>query len=126
MSLFPRLFDPSEPSSLPDPCGRCIRCLTAKGKRATAERVFLRALGRLQRRFPGTDPLAVFSQAIEEAFCIHAFTDPAPARPSPSRRQGLAIRWIVAAARCRLTGPMHVRLADEIAAAYLRVEERGR
>jgi len=43
-----------------------------------------------------------------------------PMHVKPSRQQTLAIRWILAAARDKKGRPMHMRLADELIAAYNR------
>jgi small subunit ribosomal protein S7 len=39
---------------------------------------------------------------------------------SPRRKQSLAIRWVIQAARAKKGKPMSLRLADELLAAYRR------
>ena len=43
-----------------------------------------------------------------------------PVEVTRQRRQALAIRWLLRAARARTGRPMHRRLADELMAAYQR------
>src|SRR5438874_5015106 len=108
-----------------------INCLMWDGKKATAQRCFYGALEQIKRRMPDADPLDVFTQAVEHvkpavevrSKRVGGATYQVPMQVNRTRQQSLAIRWIVGASRSKKGRPMHLRLADELMAAYRREGE---
>src|SRR5579885_2021792 len=74
------------------------------GKKSIAEAIVYGAFDSIQQK-ARTDPLAVFKQALDNV---------APVEVRPDRRQALAIRWIIAAARGRNDKTMVERLSAEL------------
>ncbi len=120
---------------MPDPvhqsklASKFINCLMWQGKKATAQRIFYQALDQIQRRLgENVNILEVFEQAVEHvkptvevrSKRVGGATYQVPMPVQRHRQQSLAIRWIILAARAKKGKPMHVRLADELAAAYRR------
>jgi small subunit ribosomal protein S7 len=101
--------------------GRFINKLMARGKKTTAEAILYDALdiveGRVKR--PG---LEVFEQALRNATPmvevkprrVGGSTYQVPMEIRAERRQALAIRWLIGAARARTGKPMAERLAAEL------------
>lgn len=105
-----------------------VKCLMGQGKLATAKRVFCRALDRVKKRMPGVNPIEVFTQAVEFAKPhveirskrAGGATYQVPMEVDQSRQYILSIRSIIAAARSKARGAIHLRLADEIMRTYRR------
>ena len=108
-----------------------INCLMWEGKKATAQRIFYDALDQIKKRMPDADPIDVFTQAVEHvkptvevrSKRVGGATYQVPMQVKKERQQSLAIRWIIQAARNKAGRPMHLRLADELMAAYRREGE---
>jgi small subunit ribosomal protein S7 len=121
----------------PDPrfnsklASKFINCLMWDGKKATAVRAFYRAMDQIKKRIPDADPLDVFTQAVEHvkptvevrSKRVGGATYQVPMQVNRTRQQSLALRWIIGAARAKKGRPMHLRLADELLAAYRREGE---
>jgi small subunit ribosomal protein S7 len=128
----------------PDPrygsklASKFINCLMWQGKKQTAQRIFYNALDQIQKRMPDANPLDVFTRAVEHvkpsvevrSKRVGGATYPVPMQVNKARQQGLAIRWIIGAARGTLVRPrrkagrpMYLCLADELLAAYRREGE---
>jgi len=105
-----------------------INCLMRDGKKSVAQRILYDALDLIRERLKGVDPLEVFKTAVENvkpkvevrSRRVGGATYQVPVEVNPQRRQALAIRWIIQAARARSGRPMYRRLADELIAAYNR------
>jgi small subunit ribosomal protein S7 len=119
----------------PDPvyssklAGKFINCLMWSGKKATAERVFYRAMDQIKRRMgENVNPIDVFEQAVEHvkpsvevrSKRVGGATYQVPMPVNRVRQQSLAIRWIIQSARSKKGKPMSLKLADEFMAAYRR------
>lgn len=116
----------------PDPrfqsrlAGKFINCLMFDGKKATAQNVFYNALEEIQKRVPDSDPMEVFEAAIENvkpyievrSKRVGGASYQVPMQVNRTRQQSLAIRWILAAVRDKKGRPMHLKLADELVAAF--------
>lgn len=112
---------------LPDPVHgdkmvtKFMNCIMRDGKKALAERIFYGALGIIQDR-TSEDPLGVFREALSNARPsvevrsrrVGGATYQVPVEVRPSRRQALAIRWLVSFARKRGEKTMRERLAGEL------------
>jgi small subunit ribosomal protein S7 len=105
-----------------------INCLMNDGKKSTAQRVFYDALADIQKRVPDVEPLEVFVQAIDNvkpdievrSRRVGGAAYQVPMQVNAKRRQSLAIRWLLLAIRDKKGRPMHLKLADELVAAYNR------
>ena len=118
----------------PDPkfdsilASKFINCLMWDGKKTTAQGVFYDALDEIKRRMPDASPIEVFTQAVENvkphievrSKRVGGASYQVPMQVNRSRQQSLAIRWILAAIRDKKGRPTHLRLADELIAAYNR------
>jgi small subunit ribosomal protein S7 len=101
------------------------------GKKPTAQRVFYGALDQIKKRMPEANPLEVFTQAVENvkptvevrSKRVGGATYQVPMEVKKNRRQSLAIRWIIGAARAKGGRAMYLRLADELMAAFRREGE---
>jgi small subunit ribosomal protein S7 len=108
-----------------------INCLMWQGKKATAQRCFYGAFDQIKKRMPDANPIDVFINAIENvkppvelrSRRVGGATYQVPMQVNPKRKQALAIRWIISAARGKAGKPMSLRLADEFMAAYRREGE---
>src|SRR5690348_11086804 len=120
--------DPRHNSKL---AAKFVNCLMWEGKKATAQRIFYGALDQIKKRMPETEPLDVFTQAVEHvkptvevrSKRVGGATYQVPMQVNKSRQQSLAIRWIIGAARSKSGRPMFLRLADELTAAFRREGE---
>ena len=111
---------------LPDPkyhnqtVAKFINHVMKSGKKAVAERIVYGALARIEGRGVG-NPVEVFEKALEavapyvevKARRVGGATYQVPVEVRPSRRQALAMRWIVESARKRGEKSMAARLAGE-------------
>ncbi len=118
----------------PDPkcdsllASKFINCMMWDGKKTTAQGVFYNALDEIKKRVPNQEPIEVFTQAIENvkphievrSKRVGGASYQVPMQVSRARQQSLAIRWILTAIRDKKGRPTHLRLADEIVAAYNR------
>jgi small subunit ribosomal protein S7 len=105
---------------------RFINRLMLKGKKLKAERIFYDALDILSSRLEGKDPLEVFTKAVENvkpvlevrSKRVGGATYQVPVEVPAKRRQSLALRWIIGAAREKKGRRMAERLAQELMDAY--------
>jgi small subunit ribosomal protein S7 len=118
----------------PDPvygsilASKFVNCLMWDGKKSTASRVFYDALDEIKRRVPDKDPIEVFHEAVENvkpqievrSERVGGASYQVPMQVSRARQQSLAIRWLLMAIRDKKGRPTHVKMADELFAAYNR------
>jgi small subunit ribosomal protein S7 len=117
--------DPRHNSML---AGKFINCLMLDGKKSTAQKVFYDALEEVARRgVEGTaEPIEVFETAIENvkpyievrSKRVGGASYQVPMQVNRARQQSLAIRWLLGAVREKKGRPMHLKLADELLAAF--------
>jgi small subunit ribosomal protein S7 len=112
---------------LPDPkygdpvLSKFMNAIMLAGKKSVAERIVYGALDKMQSR-AGRDPLEMFHNALENvkptlevrSRRVGGATYQVPVEVRPSRRQALAIRWIIEIARKRSEKSMIDRLAGEL------------
>jgi small subunit ribosomal protein S7 len=92
-----------------------------EGKKSVAERIVYGALDNVEAKVK-SDPLAIFKQALENVAPavevrsrrVGGATYQVPVEVRTDRRQALAIRWIIAAARDRNDKTMVDRLSSEL------------
>ena len=92
-----------------------------EGKKAVAENIVYGAMDRMQSRAK-SDPIQLFHSALENVMPavevrsrrVGGATYQVPVEVRPERRQALAIRWLIAAARSRNENTMEERLSGEL------------
>lgn len=118
----------------PDPrynsmlASKFINCLMWDGKKTVAQGVFYDALDEIKRRMPDQDPLEVFTAAVENvkphievrSKRVGGAAYQVPMQVNRNRQQSLAFRWILLAVRDKKGRPTHLKLADELIAAFNR------
>lgn len=116
---------------LPDPkfgselLAKFVNILMVDGKKSIAESIVYSALETLSTR-SGKDHLAAFEVALDnvrptvevKSRRVGGSTYQVPVEVRPSRRNALAMRWIVDAARKRGDKSMAMRLANELMDAF--------
>jgi len=112
---------------LPDPkyrsemIAKFINMVMLNGKKSVAEKIVYGALDNIQQKMR-RDPLEVFHEAIDNvkpqvevrSRRVGGATYQVPVEVRPDRRQALAIRWLIQAARARSENTMMERLANEL------------
>ena len=112
---------------LPDPkfgselLAKFINVLMVDGKKSTAEAIVYGALETLAQR-TGKDALEAFDAALEnvrptvevKSRRVGGSTYQVPVEVRPTRRNALAMRWVIEAARKRGDKSMALRLANEL------------
>jgi small subunit ribosomal protein S7 len=99
-----------------------INYIMEGGKKNTAKKVIYDALNEIGEKAKTDKPLEVFESALDNvgpvtevrSRRIGGATYQVPREVKPNRRQALAMRWIIMAARSKKGMPMASRLADEI------------
>ena len=127
-------FTKSLESLKPDPkyhsvvLSKFINSIMWNGKKTTAQSIVYGAMAVMKERISDEETIKVFETAIENVKPIMEVrskrvggaTYQVPMEVGAKRRQTLAFRWIITAARGRKGKPMHLKLADEFLAAYRR------
>ncbi|QDU98506.1 30S ribosomal protein S7 [Lignipirellula cremea] len=118
----------------PDPrfnsllASKFVNCLMHDGKKSIALGVFYDALDLIKERMPDREPIEVFEHAIENikphievrSKRVGGAAYQVPMQVNRNRQQSLAIRWLLMAVREKKGRPTHLKLADELIAAYNR------
>ena len=116
---------------LPDPTfhdvlvAKFINTMMLQGKKAIAEEIMYSALELIGKKVKD-DPIHVFRKAVEQvkpvievrSRRVGGATYQVPTDVRPERRQALAFRWIISAARGRPEKTMEERLAGEFLDAF--------
>ncbi len=98
-----------------------VNCMTRRGKRRLAERVFYSAIDLVSER-AAQDGLSIFRKAVDnvkptlevKSRRIGGANYQVPVEVSPERRGALAIRWVITYAKGRSEKSMAEKLANEI------------
>ncbi len=112
---------------IPDPkfsdivISKFMNAVMYQGKKSVAERIVYGAMDDMEARAK-QDPLQLFHQAIDNVAPavevrsrrVGGATYQVPVEVRPQRRQALAIRWLIAAARNRNENTMVERLSGEL------------
>jgi small subunit ribosomal protein S7 len=104
--------------------------LMQRGKKSLARRIFYDAMDIVNSRVPDEEPMAIFEQAMEnvrprvevKSRRVGGATYQVPMEVRQTRRNALAIRWIINFAQARSGKTMSEKLAAELLDAY---NERG-
>jgi small subunit ribosomal protein S7 len=124
----------SSTSLKPDPkfksllAGKFINCLMHSGKKSVAQAVFYDALDVIKEKIPDKEPIEVFHGAVENvkpyievrSRRVGGAAYQVPMQVNKNRQQSLAIRWILAACREKKGRAMHLKLSEELLAAFNR------
>lgn len=116
----------------PDPvhgsevASKFINVLMWDGKKTVAQAVFYNALSEISKRVKDAEPIDVFHQAIENvkpqievrSKRVGGASYQVPMQVNRARQQALAFRWVLSAVRDKKGRPTHLKLAEELAAAY--------
>lgn len=127
-------FTASNKQLKPDPrfgsvlASKFVNCLMHDGKKSAAQGVFYSAMDIIKKKLPDEEPINVFNAAVDNvkpsievrSRRVGGANYQVPVPVSTKRRQTLAIRWLLAAARGKKGRPMETRLADELLAAFKR------
>ena len=128
---MPRRGNVPKRDVLPDPIygnkvlTKLINQVMLDGKKGTAQTIVYDALATAQAKL-GVEPMDIFTQAMNnvmpllevKARRVGGSNYQVPIEIRPERRQTLAIRWIVAAARKGSDRDMSNKLASELMDAY--------
>ena len=103
--------------------------LMLDGKKSTAEKIVYNAMDRVETKIKRS-PIEVFTEALDNvkpavevrSRRVGGATYQVPVEVRPERREALAIRWLINAARARNENTMEERLAAELIDA---VQSRG-
>jgi|TARA_B100001057_G_scaffold277993_1_gene278259 small subunit ribosomal protein S7 len=124
---MPRRRSPEKRKILPDPkykdiiVAKFMNNLMKDGKKSIAEKIVYGAFDRINSQSED-EPLVVFMKALSQvgpvvevkSRRVGGATYQVPIEVRPSRKQALAMRWIVEAARKRSEKSMSLRLAGEL------------
>jgi len=103
-----------------------INCFMWDGKKAAAQKIFYGALDIIEKKVKEEPPLEVFKKAVDNvkplievrSKRVGGATYQVPMQVSSKRQLSLAIRWIRDAVRSGKGQPTHIRLANELMAAF--------
>ena len=118
----------------PDPkfnsqlASKFINALMWDGKKTIAQKLFYSALEEIGNRLNDAEPIEVFNQAVENvkpqievrSKRVGGAAYQVPMQVNRNRQQALAFRWLLLAVREKKGRPTHLKLADELVAAYNR------
>lgn len=124
---MPRRRSPEKRKILPDPkykdiiVAKFMNHIMRDGKKSVAEKIVYGAFDKIDETAK-SDPVELFKKALEtigpmvevKSRRVGGANYQVPIEIRPSRRQALAMRWIVEAARKRSEKNMNLRLAGEL------------
>jgi len=127
---MPRRRSPEKRKVLPDPkfkdviVAKFMNQIMKDGKKSVAENIVYGAFDTINQKMK-TDPVDIFKKALEtvgpvvevKSRRVGGATYQVPVEVRPARRQALAMRWLVDAARKRSEKSMPLRLAGELSDA---------
>ena len=127
---MPRRRSPEKRKILPDPkykdiiVAKFMNHIMKDGKKSVAEKIVYGAFDKIDENAK-TDPVDLFKKALDtigpmvevKSRRVGGATYQVPIEVRPSRRQALAMRWLVEAARKRSEKSMDQRLAGELSDA---------
>lgn len=100
--------------------------LMERGKKTVAQRIFYEAMDSVQEKIKDDDPLTIFEGAMEnvrprvevKSRRVGGATYQVPMEVRQTRRNALAIRWIISFSKSRSGKSMSEKLAAELIDAY--------
>ena len=129
---MPRKYKSLDYLLKPDPkyndklVSRLTNSIMKEGKKSTAQRALYKAMSVMEKKIADVGPLEVLLKAIDnvkpimevKSKRIGGATYQVPTQVPTDRQLSLAIRWILESVRKKKGKPLHVRLSDELLAAY--------
>ena len=102
-----------------------VNCVMAEGKKNAARKIVYGAFDMIKEKAKIEDPILIFDEAIRNtgpamevrSRRVGGANYQVPREVRPERKQALAIRWIIEAARSKKGAPMHEKLKNELIAA---------
>ena len=127
---MPRRRSPEKRKVLPDPkfkdviVAKFMNHIMKDGKKSVAESIVYGAFDSIDQKMK-SDPVEIFKKALDavgpvvevKSRRVGGATYQVPVEVRPARRQALAMRWLVDAARNRSEKSMPLRLAGELSDA---------
>ena len=106
--------------------GKFINCMMWDGKKSVATKIFYDALDVIEKKVSEDEPIEVFTKALENikplievrSKRVGGASYQVPMQVNRNRQQSLAIRWLLGAVREKKGRPTHLKLAEELIAAY--------
>ena len=125
-------FTASTAQLKPDPkfqsklMSKFVNCFMLDGKKSAAQKIVYGALEVIEKKIKDDPPLVVFTKAVGNvkplievrSKRVGGATYQVPMQVNSKRQLSLSIRWIRDAVRKGKGQPMHIRLANELMAAY--------
>jgi len=104
---------------------RLVNYVMLRGQKETARKIVYAAFDMIKESKDGGEPIEIYDLAIKNAGPqmevrsrrVGGANYQVPREVRPERRQALALRWIISAARGQKGVPMHKALANELMAA---------
>jgi small subunit ribosomal protein S7 len=129
---MPRRHIPQRKAPLADPryadvmVSRFVNRMMLDGKRSTSQGIMYEAMEEISRKVTDATPVEVFHKALEnvkpmievKSRRVGGSTYQVPVEVKESRREALAMRWIITAARGRSGKSMGARLGQELMDAF--------
>ncbi|POQ98754.1 30S ribosomal protein S7 [Alkalispirochaeta sphaeroplastigenens] len=129
---MPRRHIPQRKPPLADPrygdvtVSRFVNRMMLHGKRSTSQQIMYEALGDVEKKVSDATPVEVFHKALENVMPVievksrrvGGSTYQVPVEVKEGRREALAMRWLINAARSRSGKSMGLRLGQELVDAY--------
>lgn len=129
---MPRRHIPQRKPPLADPIyndvtvSRFVNRMMLHGKRATSQAIIHEAFAELQKKVEDKTPVEVFHAALEnvqpmievKSRRVGGSTYQVPVEIKDNRREALAMRWLIQAARSRSGKSMGLRLSQELLDAF--------
>lgn len=111
-----------DPKYADETLAKFMNVVMRDGKKSIAERIVYGALDQVASKLKGDDPMEVFGRALDnvrplvevKSRRVGGATYQVPVEVRPARRNALAMRWLVDAARRRGEKSMRMRLANEL------------
>ena len=116
---------PADPIYHSEKVAKFVNCVMVEGKKNAARKIVYDALTVIKEKAKVEDPLIIFDEALRNtgpamevrSRRVGGANYQVPREVRPERKQALAIRWIIEAARGKKGKPMAQKLADELMAA---------
>ncbi|MBA3550721.1 30S ribosomal protein S7, partial [Patescibacteria group bacterium] len=116
---------PPDPVYSSEKVAKFVNCIMQEGKKNAARKIVYGALDVIKEKAKVEDPLIIFDEALRNtgpamevrSRRVGGANYQVPREVRPERKQALAIRWIIEAARSKKGKPMAEKLAEELMAA---------
>lgn len=105
-----------------DKIAKFINYCMERGKKNAARKIVYSALETIKEKQKNVEPIEVFEEALRNVGPVMEVRSrrvgganyQVPREVRPERRQAMAMKWIIGAAKAKKGKPMHIKLAEEI------------